>query len=127
MSGAEDERKTADVWWWGHSKEVLSGFPKDVKGNLGYALRQLQRGEKPPDYRPLPSVGKGLAELRDQDDEGWYRIIYLSRTNDVIHVVHAFEKDTKKIPENEKRTARKNLKDVQAYLREENKRAKRQK
>jgi phage-related protein len=115
---------TAEVWWWGQSKKVLSAFPKKIKKNLGYALRQLQWGEEPTDYRPLPSVAKGLFELRDSDDDGWYRVIYLSRTNDVIHVVHAFEKDDRKLPEREKNIARQNLKAVNAYLREEKKRAK---
>ena len=95
--------------------------------NLGYSLRLLQWGEEPMDYRPLPSVGKGLFELREQDKDGWYRVIYLSRTNDCIHVVHAFEKDSREIPENEKEVARQNLSAVTAYLREEKKRAKRKK
>jgi phage-related protein len=94
MTDPHGERSMADVWWWGKSKGALSRFPDKVKQNLGYSLRLLQQGEEPTDYRPLPSVGKGLFELRDQDKDGWYRVIYLSRTNDVIHVVHAFEKDT---------------------------------
>jgi phage-related protein len=44
-----------------------------------------------------------------------------------IHVVHAFEKDSREIPENEKEVARQNLSAVTAYLREEKKRAKRKK
>ena len=98
-----------------------------MKRNLGFGLRQLQWGEEPADYRPLPSIEKGLFELRDQNASGWYRIIYLSRTNDVIHVVHAFEKDTAKIPEQEKKVAQQNLKKVRAYLLEERKHAKRKK
>jgi phage-related protein len=111
--------------WWGRSKEAISGFPYDVKVNLGYSLRLLQQGEEPTDYRSLSSVEKGLFELRDRDKDGWYRVIYLSRTNDVIHIVHAFEKDSREIPENEKAVARQNLKAVEAYLLEEKKSAKR--
>ena len=94
---------------------------------LDLLFRQLQWGEEPPDYRPLPSVGKGLFELRDHDEAGWYRVIYLSRIHNVIHIVHAFEKNSTKIPENAKRTARQNLKAVNAYLLEEKRRAKREK
>jgi phage-related protein len=68
-----------------------------------------------------------LFELRDQDKDGWYRVIYLSRTDDVIHVVHAFEKNSREIPESEKAVARQNLKAVKSYLREEKKSAKRKK
>jgi len=113
--------------WWGKSLDVLSSFPDRVKMNLGYSLRLLQWGEEPMDYRPLPSIGKGLFELREQDKDGWYRVIYLSRTNDCVHVVHAFEKDSREIPENEKEVACQNLSAVTAYLREEKKRAKRKK
>lgn len=118
------DQRTATIVWWGHSKEVISGFPPKVKENLGYALHLLQCGEEPPDYRSLSSVEKGLFELRDQDKDGWYRVIYLSRRNNVIHVVHAFEKDNLKMPEREKEVARQNLKAVEAYLREEKKHAK---
>lgn len=113
--------------WWGNSREVLSAFPQDVKQNLGYALRLLQWGEEPPDYRPLPSVGKGLFELRDRDKDGWYRVLYLSRTADVIHVVHVFEKDSRKMPERDKEVARQNLKNVHEYIWEQRKHAKQKK
>jgi phage-related protein len=62
-----------------------------------------------------------------QNKDGWYRVIYLSRTNDCIHVVHAFEKDSREIPENEKEVARQNLSALTAYLREGKKRAKQKK
>ena len=127
MTDPQGLRKTATIMWWGKSLDVLSSFPDRVKMNFGYSLRLLQWGEEPMDYRPLPSVGKGLFELREQDKDGWYRVIYLSRTNDCIHVVHAFEKDSREIPENEKEVARQNLSAVTAYLREEKKRAKRKK
>ena len=127
MTDPQGLRKTATIMWWGKSLDVLSSFPDRVKMNLGYSLRLLQWGEEPMDYRPLPSVGKGLFELREQDKDGWYRVIYLSRTNDCIHVVHAFEKDSREIPENEKEVARQNLSAVTAYLREEKKRAKQKK
>ncbi|SRR6266576_1041731 len=127
MTDPQGLRKTATIMWWGKSLDVLSSFPDRVKMNLGYSLRLLQWGEEPMDYRPLPSIGKGLFELREQDKDGWYRVIYLSRTNDCVHVVHAFEKDSREIPENEKEVARQNLSAVTAYLREEKKRAKRKK
>lgn len=128
MTGRATEHKPeAAVLWWGRSKEVVSGFPDEVKQNLGYALRLLQWGEEPPDYRPLPSVGKGLFELRDQDKHGWYRVIYLSRTNNVIHIVHAFEKKSRAMPEKEKDVARENLQQVRAYIQEQKQHAKREK
>lgn len=68
----------------GDSLEILKSFPEDVRQNLGFQLWQLQRGGRPSDFRPLPSIGAGIFELRDQDERAWYRVVYLSRTSDVI-------------------------------------------
>lgn|SRR5208282_1666019 len=82
----------AAVAWEGDSKETLQSFPEDVRQNFGFQLWQLQQGERPSDYRPLPSIGSGVFELRDQDERAWYRVVYLSRVDDVIYVPHCFEK-----------------------------------
>ena len=61
----------ATVVWEGDSREVLQTFPEDVRQNLGFQLGQLQQGERPSDYRPLPSIGAGVFEVRDQDERAW--------------------------------------------------------
>lgn len=120
--GDEAERpKEAVVFWEGDSREVLRGFPDDVKQNLGFQLRQLQQGERPSDYRPLSSVGPGVFELRDQDERAWYRVVYLSRINDVIYVLHCFEKKSREMPRKDFEKAKQRLKAVRARLAEEKK------
>jgi phage-related protein len=94
----------------GFSKEVLSAFPADVKLNLGYSLRRLQNGEFPAcDTRAMPSIGKGVWELKESDDRGWYRLIYLSKIGSVIHVLHCFEKGSRKTGQRDVATARTRL------------------
>ncbi len=117
--------KLATVVWEGDSREVLRGFPEDVKQNLGFELWQLQLGENPRDYRRLPSIGAGVFELRDQDERSWYRIVCLSRVSDVIHVLHCFEKKSRKMPRNDFEKAQQRLKAVKARMAEERKREKR--
>jgi len=119
-----EKPKDATVAWEGDSREILRGFPDDVKQNLGFQLRQLQQGERPSDYRSLPAVGPGVSELRDEDERAWYRVIYLSRIDDLIHVLHCFEKKSREIPTNDIRTARQRLKAVKARLVEEKKHGK---
>jgi len=114
----------AAIAWEGDSKEVLSGFPKGVKQNLGFNLRLLQQGSEPIDYRPLQSIGRGVFELRDQDDRSWYRVVYLSRIDDVIYVLHCFEKKSRAMPKRDADTARRRLKAVQGRLRMEKKHGK---
>jgi phage-related protein len=106
------------VAWEGDSREVLQSFPRGARQNLGFDLWRLQQGDRPTDYRPLPSVGLGVYELRDQDERAWYRVIYLSRIEDVIHVLHCFEKKGREMPRREFETARR-LKVVRARLAKE--------
>ena len=115
----------AIVVWEGDSREVLQAFPEEVRQNLGFQLWQLQQGERPGDYRPLPSIGTGVFELRDQDERAWYRVVYLSRVNDVIYVLHCFEKKGREMPRREFEKARQRLKAVKARWAEEKKREKR--
>ena len=118
MSDEAGRPRYATVVWEGNSKEVLRSFPDGVRQNFGFALWQLQRGERPNDFRPLPSIGPGVFELRDQDERGWYRIVYLSRRNDVIYVLHCFEKKSRAMPRKDFAIARQRLKGVRARLAE---------
>jgi len=113
------------VVWEGDSREILQSFPDGIRQNLGFQLWLLQQGEPPTDYRPLPSVGTGVLELRDQDERAWYRVVYLSPINDAIYVLHCFEKKSREMPRREFETAKRRLKAVRARLREERKHEKR--
>lgn len=124
MNGEASDPILARVAWEGDAREVLQSFPEDVKQNLGFQLWQLQQGERPSDYRPLPSVGAGVFALRDQDERSWYRVIYLSRVHDVIYVLHCFEKKSREMPRRDFEKARHRLKAVKARLAEERKREK---
>jgi len=118
---ASNAPKDAAIAWEGDSKEILSSFPDATKRNLGFDLRLLQQGERPTDYRPITSIGPGVFELRDQDERAWYRVIYLSRVRDVIHVLHCFEKRSRETPMREIRTARQRLKGVRTRMAQEKK------
>ena len=109
----------AEIHWEGNSLEVLSRFPSGVKQDLGYNLRRLQQGKAPLcASRPMQSIGKGVFELKEQDERTWYRVIYLARIRNVIYVLHCFEKDTRKTEARHIETAKARLKDVHRSLRE---------
>ena len=78
VSGEAEKSKYVTVAWEDDSREILKAFPEDVQRNLGFQLWQLQQGEIPTGSRPLPSLGLGVFELRDQDERAWYRVVYLS-------------------------------------------------
>ncbi|HAU0837470.1 TPA: type II toxin-antitoxin system RelE/ParE family toxin [Legionella pneumophila] len=42
----------------------------------------------------MPSIGKGVEEIRIWDESGTYRVIYTARLADAVYVLHAFQKKT---------------------------------
>ena len=43
-----------------------------------------------------PRSVRAVYELKDADERTWYRVMYLSKIDDVIYVLHYFEKDSRK-------------------------------
>ncbi|MDD2307898.1 MAG: type II toxin-antitoxin system RelE/ParE family toxin [Prolixibacteraceae bacterium] len=78
----------------GDSLKCLRSFPDDARQDAGYQLDKVQRGEHPDDFKPMPSIGKGVEEIRIWDDSGTFRIIYTARLADAVYVLHAFQKKT---------------------------------
>jgi len=86
--------KLKRVEFLGDSLKCLRDFPEDARHDAGYELEQIQRGERPSDWKPMPSIAKGVEELRVWDDTGTYRVVYLARLAGAIYVLHAFQKKT---------------------------------
>lgn len=63
------------VRFLGDSHKCLRDFPKDARPDAGYQLDKVQRGDQPDDFKPMPSVGKGVEEIRVLDPSGAYRVI----------------------------------------------------
>jgi phage-related protein len=60
----------------------------------------------------MPSVAKGVAELRVRDESGIYRVFYYTASGRGIFVVHAFVKKTQRTPPLEIELAKQRLKEV---------------
>jgi len=78
----------------GDSLRSLREFPDDAKRDAGYQLDRVQHGLQPDDFKPMPTIGKGVEEIRVRDDSGAYRVIYTARLADAVYVLHAFQKKT---------------------------------
>jgi phage-related protein len=83
-----------EVRWHGSSRSDVEAFPADARREAGYQLFQVQIGEEPSDWKPMPSVGAGVREIRMRETSGTYRVIYLAIAGDAVHVLHAFQKKT---------------------------------
>ena len=82
------------IQFLGDSLKSLREFPEYAKHDVGYQLDKVQRGEQPDDFKPMPTIGKGVEEIRVRDDSGIYRVIYTARLADTVYVLHAFQKKT---------------------------------
>ncbi|MEK6550813.1 MAG: type II toxin-antitoxin system RelE/ParE family toxin [Pseudomonadota bacterium] len=74
-------------------------FSPAARIEAGYLLRQLQAGEllRMPYSRPMPSIGPRCHELRINDENRTWRIIYRI-DSDAIVILEVFSKGTAKTP-----------------------------
>jgi phage-related protein len=82
------------VIFLGDSLKCLRDFPADARQDAGRQLDRVQRGVQPNDFKPMPSIGRGVEEIRIWDDSGTFRVIYTARFADGVYVLHAFQKKT---------------------------------
>lgn len=79
----------------GSSLDDINLFPADARRQAGYQLFKVQSGVQPDDWKPMFSVGHGVYEIRIRE-AGEYRVFYLTKREDAIYVLHAFQKKTQK-------------------------------
>ena len=79
---------------------------------MGYQLDKVQNGQEPSDWKPVPSVGEGIKEIRVQDRAGIFRVIYLAKLADALYVLHCFQKKTQQTSEKDISLARKRYQEL---------------
>ena len=84
---------------WMHGEITTPPFSENARIEAGYLLRQLQKGMSLtlPQSRPMPSIGASCHELRINDENITWRIIYKIYT-DIILILEVFEKQTNTTP-----------------------------
>ena len=99
------------VRWVGASLQHLRAFPEAARREAGYQLRRLQQGLLPGDWKPISSVGPGVAEIRIHSGVE-HRVFYVAKFEEAIYVLHAFEKRTRQTRQADLDLATKRLADV---------------
>ena len=85
------------VVWVGSSRRDLKAFPKPVRFDIGQALYTAQLGETDPVAKPLKGFGgANVMEIIDRYDTNTYRAVYTVQFAEVIYVLHAFQKKSKR-------------------------------
>lgn len=110
----------------GSSRAELRAFPESVRRALGHALYAAQQGETDPAAKPLKGFkGSSVMEIVDRYDTDTYRAVYTTRFADVVYVLHAFQKKSKRgirTPQQDIELVRQRLTAAQRYHQERTRR-----
>lgn len=83
------------IHWVGSSRDDIRAFPQEARRKAGLQLRAVQREQTPTDFKPMPSVGKGVMEIRIRVKDA-FRVFYVAQFEEAVYVLHAFQKKTQK-------------------------------
>ena len=94
----------------GSALDDLRSFPHTAMREAGYQLDRVQNGLAPDDAKAMPSIGAGVLELRIWDEAGTFRVVYIAKLEDAVHVLHCFQKKTQQTAKRYIALAQKRLK-----------------
>jgi len=97
---------------WLHGQIKTPPFSEEARTEAGYLLGRLQQGESLslPHSRPMPSIGRRCHELRVQDRDHTWRIVYRIDP-DAIVILEVFTKTTRETPQEVIDTCKRRLKE----------------
>ena len=89
--------KLCPLLWVASSKRDFIEMPEDVVGDFGHWLFQVQKGKTPKNAKPLSGFGGAqVMELWKDQVDGTFRTVYTVRYAEVVVILHAFQKKSKK-------------------------------
>lgn len=80
----------------GSSLDDLREFPNTARSEAGYQLDRVQHGLEPSDFKPMPTIGKGVWEIRITDEAGQFRVIYIAKLKDAVLCAALLSKENSK-------------------------------
>ena len=95
----------------GDSRKAVKGFSESARYQAGIELFAVQLGADPTDWKPMRSIGAGACEIRIHA-ENEYRVIYVTRFQEAVYVLHAFTKKTRETSLQDVRLAQRRYKDM---------------
>lgn len=85
------------ITWCGDSRERIREFPDEARRKAGQQLNRVQHSLEPQDWKPMPTVGLGVREIRIHE-LGEHRVLYVAKFAEAVYVLHAFAKKSQKTP-----------------------------
>ena len=110
------------IFFLGSSKDEISDFPEDVKGEVGFSLYLAQSGETAVNAVPLAGFGNSMVpEIIVNHMGDTYRSVYTVKFEHAVYVLHAFKKKSKTgiaTPKHQMDLVRHRLKAAEAHYKE---------
>jgi phage-related protein len=103
----------------GSSREDLRELPENARETAGHQLFKVQQGKEPDDWKPMPTVGVGVQEIRVWDESGTYRVLYVAKFDEAVYVLHAFEKRSQRTAKSDIQLAKGRYSDLLKWRKEE--------
>ena len=98
----------------GGSLDDLRAFPRTPGGKRD---TNWIEGSTPDDWRPMPSIGSGVCEIRVRERSGAFIVIYVATFADMVYVLHAFQKKTRQTSKRDVDLAASRLREQVARMR----------
>lgn len=84
--------KKPTVWFSEHLRKEIRNWPEPLRLSVGRQLNKVEYGGQPDDFKPMPSIGLGVYEIRLSDEGDQYRLIYVAKFQEAIYVLHVITK-----------------------------------
>jgi phage-related protein len=84
------------VHFVGTSRNDLRQLPEGARETAGFQLFKVQQGQEPDDWKPMPTVGTGVQEVRIRDEGSVYRVFVVAKFEEAVYVLHVFQKRSQK-------------------------------
>ena len=106
----------------GNSRDELLKFPDEARREAGYQLHKVQVGLEPADFKPITTIGLGVEEIRIREESGAFRVFYIARLDEVVYVLHAFQKKSQQTPQKDIELGQKRYRDLMKWRSQNGKR-----
>ena len=107
------------VHFVGSSRTDLQGLPEDARETAGHQHFKVQQGKEPDDWKPMPTVGPGVNEIRVWEESRTYRVLYVAKFAEAVYVLHVFEKRSQKTPKGDIQLAKGRYADLFKWRKEQ--------
>ena len=111
-----------ELIFWGNSRDELLKFPDEARREAGYQLHKVQVGLEPADFKPMTTIGLGVEEIRIREESGAFRVFYIARLDEVVYVLHAFQKKSQQTPQKDIELGQKRYRDLMKWRSQNGKR-----